>query len=96
MTPPVVSKPYRKPDVMGYIVEARQLRLNNGSFDIVYIDKGNKDVQVGDLLKTANKGQHTVPNGIIQVIKVQDSTSVAIVKQSTDSITKGNLITTAK
>ncbi len=95
-TPPVVSKPFRKPDVSGYIVEARQLRLNNGLFDIVFIDKGDKDVQVGDLLKTANKGKHTVSNGIIQVIKVQDSTSVAIVRQSTDAITKGNLITAAE
>lgn len=95
-TPPVVSKPYRKPDVRGYIVEARQLRLINGLFDIVFIDKGNKDVQVGDLLKTANKGKHTVSNGLIQVIKVQDSTSVAIVRQSTDAITKGNLITAAE
>jgi len=95
-SPPVVSKPYRKPDVRGYIVEARQLRLNNGLFDIVFIDKGKKDVQVGDLLKTANKGKHTVSNGIIQVIKVQDSTSVAIVRESTDVITKGNLITSAE
>lgn len=87
----------RTPKINGYIVEARQLRLNNGQFDIVYIDKGNKDdIKVGDLLKTANKGKFIVTNGLIQVIKVQDSTSVAIVRQSMDAITKGNLITEAE
>ena len=97
MTPPTVSKPYRKPDVRGYIVEARRLRLNNGLFDIVYIDKGKKDgLEAGDLLKTAAVGKHTTPNGIIQVINVMDSTSVAIVRNSTDSIAKGNLITKAE
>jgi len=97
-TPPDVSTvECRTPKVSGYIVEARQLRLNNSQFDIVYIDKGKKDdIKVGDLLKTANKGKFTVSNGLIQVIKAQDSTSVAIVRQSTDAITKGNLITEAE
>lgn len=97
MIPPAVPKPYRTPDIRGYIVEARNLRLNNGLFDIVYIDKGKKDgLEAGDLLKTIAAGKHKVPNGIIQVINVMDSTSVAIVRNSTDSITKGNLITKAE
>ncbi len=97
MTPPVVSKPYRKPDVKGYVVEAQHLRINNGIFDIVYIDKGKKDgLEAGDLLKTAIVGKHTTPNGIIQVINVMDSTSVAIVRSSMDTIAKGNLITAAE
>ncbi|MBI5634419.1 MAG: LysM peptidoglycan-binding domain-containing protein [Nitrospirae bacterium] len=97
ITPPTVAKPYRKPDVKGYIVEARHLRLNNGfQYDIVYIDRGKRDgLEAGDLLKTASIGKHTVSNGIIQVINVSDATSVAIVRSSTDSISKGNLITAA-
>ncbi len=96
--PPVVSEiECRTPKVSGYIVEARQRRVNNGQFDIVYIDKGKRDdIRVGDLLKTANKGKFTVTNGLIQVIKVQDSSSVAIVRQSTDAITRGNMITQAE
>ncbi|MBI5075316.1 MAG: LysM peptidoglycan-binding domain-containing protein [Nitrospirae bacterium] len=96
--PPVVSEvECRTPKVSGYVVEARQRRVNNGQFDIVYLDKGKKDdIKVGDLLKTANKGKFTVTNGLIQVIKVQDSTSVAIVRQSTDAISRGNLITEAE
>ena len=97
-TPPVISEvECRTPRVSGYIVEARQRRVNNGQFDIVYIDKGKKDdLRVGDLLKTASKGKFTVTNGLIQVIKVQDSTSVAIVRQSLDAVTRGNLITEAE
>ncbi len=98
MNPPVVSKPYRKPDLRGYIIAARQLRMNNGTFDIVYIDKGKKDgLEAGDLLKTVDvSGNHKITNGIIQIINVNDTTAVAVARESSDSITRGNLVTKAE
>lgn len=97
MNPPVVRKPYRKPAVQGFIIAARQLRLNNGIFDIVYIDKGSKHgIEPGDLFKTIAAGRHKVPNGIVQIISVQDSTSTAIVRESKDFLTRGNLVTKAE
>ena len=97
MTPPVVSKPYRKPDIKGYIVAARSLRENNGLFDVVYIDRGNKDgIEVGDVFRTVFIGKQKVPSGAIQVFTVGQTTSAAIVRESTISIIPGTMIMQAE
>ncbi len=97
MVPPVVSKPYRTPDIRGYIVAARDLRENNGLFDVVYIDRGKKDgVEVGDVFRTVFIGKQKVPSGAIQVFGVSQATSVAIVRESTISIIPGTMIMQAE
>lgn len=97
MVPPIISKPYRKPDIKGYIVAARHLRDNNGLFDIVYIDRGKKDgVEVGDMFRTVFIGKQKVPSGAVQVFSVNDTTSTAIVRESTISIIPGTLIMQAE
>lgn len=97
MAPPVVSKPYRKPDIKGYIVAARSLRENNGLFDVVYIDRGKKDgIEVGDIFRTVFIGKQKVPSGAIQVFTVGQTTSAAIVRESTISIIPGTMIMQAE
>jgi len=96
MTPPVVPEPYRKPKVDGYVVDTRDKRLNNGMYDIVYIDRGkNAGLEVGDVMRVITvekqlegftKTDHTYPHGIVQLIKVYDSTSVAVVRGGTGAI----------
>lgn len=101
ITPPVASKSYRKPSIDGYVIATRNFRIMNGDFDIVYIDKGKNDgIEIGDLLKTidvrtsrTNDENHKVPNGTIQIINYKDTTSTAIVRESSDPITSGNLVT---
>lgn len=94
MVPPVISKPFRKPSVEGYVIAAQNLRIMNSAYDIVYIDKGRSDgLQAGDVLKTLAVGTHKVPNGTIQIIKLKDNTATAIVVTNTDAVTAGNLIT---
>lgn len=94
---PIVTKPYRKPAVTGHIIATRNLALINGQFDIVYIDKGSNDgLEIGDILRTVDVGKHKVPNGTVQVISYQANTATAVVRQSTDVITAGNLITQAE
>jgi len=47
--PPFVSKPYRKPNIEGYVVASKNVTIMNSIYDIVYIDKGLKDgLQPGD------------------------------------------------
>ena len=102
MPPPVVSKPYRKPNIEAYVVAARNMTINNGMFDIVYLDKGkNAGLAVGDLLRAISiekqlEGftmvEHKYPRGAVQVLKVYDRTSVAIIRQSVDSIEPGHLV----
>lgn len=97
MAPPVVSKPYRKPDIQGYIVAARHLRDNNGLFDVVFIDRGREDgVEIGDLFRTVFIGRQKVPSGAIQILKVNNRTSTAVVRESTISIIPGTMIMQAE
>ena len=80
----------------GYIVATRQLHIINGTWDIVYIDKGRKDgVEIGDLFATALPGKHRIITGLIQVINPQETTSTAIVRRSEREIEKGDRITQA-
>ena len=102
MTPPVVPKPYRKPIIEGYIVAAYDMRENNAMFDIVYLDKGkDAGLEVGDVLRAISvekqvegltNVEHTYPHGVVQLIKVYDTTSVAIIRQSIDSVLPGHLV----
>ena len=95
--PPLAIEPPRKPDINGYIVAARHLRIINGTWDIVYIDKGRKDgLEVGDIFTTMLKNKHEIPNGLIQVINLRESTSTAIVRKSNNIITKGDEVTAVK
>lgn len=88
------AKSYRRPNIDGYIIATKDLRLINGTFDVIYIDKGRKDgIEIGDMLKTVAVGKQKTPNGAIQIISYRDTTATAIVRESRDPITTGNLIT---
>lgn len=92
--PPLQANDYRKPAIDGYIVATRNLRIITGMLDVVYIDKGKKDgIEVGDILKTIKLGENKVPNGTIQVISYKDTTATAIVRESREPVSAGNLIT---
>jgi LysM domain len=106
MQPPVVERPYRKPDIDGYVVATRQLKIMSGNNDIVYIDRGEKDgLQPGDLINTVaavdlivtGGGKHKVPNGQLQVISTRENTATAIIVKIQDRlILPGNFLTTAE
>lgn len=95
--PPLAIEPPRKPDINGYIVATRHLRIINGTWDIVYIDKGRKDgLEVGDVFTPMLKNKHEITNGLIQIINLRESTSTAIVRKSDNMITKGDEVTAVK
>lgn len=95
--PPLAPENPRKPDINGYVVASKHLRLINVPYDIAYIDKGRKDgLQVGDLLATMAQSKHKIYNGLIQVINLRDSTSTVIIRKSTDAVTKGDGVTGVK
>jgi hypothetical protein len=94
--PPLEIETPRKPDINGYVVATRQLHSINGTWDIVYIDKGRNDgLEVGDLLATTLQSKHKIINGLIQIINFGDSTSTAIVRKCNQEIMKGDGITKA-
>lgn len=85
MTPPVVEQPFRRPDVKGYIVASRRVKIWSVTNDIVYIDQGSSNgLRPGDLIGTMSPEglygrQYNVPNGLLQVISTQETTSTAMV-----------------
>lgn len=94
---PLAIENPRKPDINGYIVATRQLHDINGTWDIVYIDKGKKDgLEVGDLFASTLQSKHKIINGLIQIINIRESTSTVIVRKSNNTITKGDGVTAAK
>lgn len=94
--PPLAIENPRKPSVNGYIIATRQLHLVNGNWDIVYIDKGkNHGLKVGDILATTLQNQHKLYNGLIQTIKIGETTSTAIVRKGKVETSIGDGITGA-
>jgi hypothetical protein len=95
--PPYRMETPRKPDISGYVVAARDLRTFNGMLDIVYLDRGKKEgLEVGDVYATLSQGKHRIENGVIQVINVRETTATAIVRKSSNSITKGDKVAAVK
>lgn len=100
MTPPLVSSTYRKPDVEGYVVAARHMKLLNSMFDIVYIDRGTSaGIEPGDVLRVLEEKQQAYtkekqlsPVGVIQVLQVNDNTATAVVRSGSGPVTTGNLL----
>jgi RNAse (barnase) inhibitor barstar len=99
MQSPVVERPFRKPEVDGYVVATRQLKIMSGNNDIVFIDRGEEDgLKPGDLINTvAVIGKHKVPNGQLQVISTRENTAAAIIVKIQDRlILPGNFLTEAE
>ena len=68
------------------------MRLINGTWDIVYIDKGRKDgLEAGDMLAITT-GKYKELNGVIQVINIRESTATAIVRKINIEAVKGDTV----
>lgn len=96
MTSPLTTEEFRKPDINGEVIAARNLQLLNSLFDIVYLDKGLEDgIEIGDIFRTVDTTSgHIIPTGTIQVIGTRDTTSTAVVRGNTgEAISAGNLFT---
>jgi LysM repeat protein len=95
--PPLAPENPRRPDVHGYVVATRHLYVINGTWDIVYIDRGKKDgLNVGDILATTLQNRHKIMNGEIQIISLGETTAAAIIRKTRMEITKGDGVTAAR
>lgn len=87
----------RKKDISGYILEVVDGRTINAQMDIVYLDKGAADgIEPGDRLKVFGEPENSNHPlrliGEVQVFIVKDGTSTAVVRKSSDTLTKGDMI----
>ena len=81
----------------GHIVEVMDSRSINGTFDMLYLDKGSSDgVKPGDrfavFIDPLKKGFPKKILGEALVVLVKDKTATALVKNSTDTIAKGDKV----
>lgn len=80
----------------GFILEVVDGRTINAQTDIVYLDKGSADgVEPGDRFSVFVDPGDEKPRkslGEVQVFLVKERTSTAIVRKSTDTLAKGDII----
>ncbi|MEN6621435.1 MAG: LysM peptidoglycan-binding domain-containing protein [Smithella sp.] len=90
---PMTTGQFRNPGIEGVIIAAQNGEQYQSTFDIIYLDKGREDgVETGDLFRTDEVvNNHTIPNGVIQVINCREHTATAIIKSSNSIISAGNL-----
>lgn len=73
----------------GYVVETRETKIANALFDVIYIDKGDKDgVRPGDRFRI----KRDQPVGELKVLAVRDTTATALVTYSSDVILRGDMV----
>ncbi len=87
----------RKKDISGYILEVLDGRTINAQTDIVYLDKGSADgVEPGDRLNVYLEHENSeLPRkliGEVQVFIVKENTATAVVRKSTDTLAKGDVV----
>jgi len=89
MEPPFFVEKPRRPEINGYIVASKESLISV----IVCIDKGKKDgIEVGDLLGIISRSKYDTPNGYLQVIRTQESTSTAVIRKYVKEVLVGDFI----
>ncbi len=79
------------PEINGTVVTARDLRVLNGIYDIVYIDRGSADgVAPGNLFDLIAGEKPNRPIGRIQVISTRQRTATAMVIKSEVEVMRGD------
>ncbi len=79
------------PAVKGTVVASRDLRLINGNYDIVFIDRGSEDgVKPGNVFTILSREEPSRPIGKIQVISTRARSAAALITRSTAAISRGD------
>lgn len=90
---PFEAGPARKPDVGSIVVASKMMKVINGNFDIVFIDKGSKDGLIeGDVLMSFIVGTNDRRNAVIRLVNVREKTSLAIVLESVNDVKRGDIV----
>jgi hypothetical protein len=87
----------RKKDLSGYIIEVMDGRRINAQTDVVYLDKGSADgIEPGDRFNVYVEHENSdFPRtliGEVLVFIVKENTSTAVVRKSSDTLAKGDII----
>lgn len=88
-------------DITGYILEVTDKHTVSGQTEFVYLDKGSADgVEPADRFTVYRKpeegGLPNVKIGEVQVFLVKERSSTAIIRKSSDALSRGNMIVYAR
>lgn len=90
--PPEEPTKPRSPQIDGKIVKVRSQETIAGKGDIAYIDRGrNSDIRSGDLFSIISRESPNITIGTAQVLKVNATTSVALVKRAEREVKAGDI-----
>lgn len=91
---PFSTDDVRRPQVDAVVVASRYMKELNGKDELIFIDKGMNDgLRESDLLMTLMRGTDDRQNGMIQLINVRDTTSLALIIKSKIDIKIGDIVT---
>jgi hypothetical protein len=89
---PILPEIPRAPTMEGFIVESYINSRLVSEGDIVYLDRGNEDgLEVGDIFSSLYTTPVERATGTLQIFSIQQKTSVAVVQQSEQEITVGDM-----
>lgn len=84
----------RRPQVEAVVIAARYMKEMSGPNELIFIDKGKNDgLREGDMLMTLVHGTDDRQNGVLQLVNVRDTTSLALIIKSTINIGRGDIVT---
>jgi hypothetical protein len=97
LEPPVSAGEPRKPQVEAAVVALNRLKEISGGHEMVFIDKGSNDgLMEGDVLMTLMPGTDDMANGLIQIVNMRKTTSLALVLSSETTIGEGDEVVGAQ
>jgi len=90
-TPFIVGEP-RRPQVSGHVIASSYMRDLNGSYDVVFIDKGtNNGLRLGDVLMTLHEGTDDKLSSVMQLVNVRKETSLGLLIKSVSEVQMGDV-----
>jgi hypothetical protein len=89
--PFIVGEP-RRPQVSGHIIASNYMRDLNGTYDIVFVDKGrNNGLRLGDVLMTLHEGTDDKLSSVMQLVNVRKETALGLLIKSVSEVQKGDV-----
>jgi len=90
-SPFIVGEP-RRPQIKGFIIASRFMRDLNGSYDVVFIDKGqNNGLRLGDVLMTLHEHTDDKLSSVVQLVNIRKETSMGLIIKGVSEVQKGDL-----
>lgn len=88
---PFITGEPRRPQIRGAVIASNHMRDLNGSYDIVFIDKGqNNGLHLGDVLMTLHEGTEDKLSSVVQLVNIRKETSLGLIIKGVSEVQHGD------